>query len=183
MRAVDVVWDMFKIIVGAVLGYLLSQRGSDRQFRRQQAQQRVGEARKVYAECRQIAVRLTAAMHLDKNQVPADKLTDEVRTEVDTLERRLLDARTALDVHGATEPAMALQQVALDAYDLLKLAKFQVSAVNQGSHTVERTWESYSAGWDGMDAHLDESQQAWVKWQTEQEAVRRRWPWSRKRRS
>jgi hypothetical protein len=174
---VAVVWDLLKVVIGALLGCLLSQRGSDRQIRRQQVRQRVDEARKVYVECRTLALRLTGAMRRD---APGDGLTDEDLTKIDEMQRRLFDARVALDVHGATALAIALERVALDAWDLLTTARVQMSTGNQGGHATDPTNASYMAQWADMHTHLDDSQEAWERWQVDQEAVAGRWDWLRK---
>jgi len=98
-------------------------------------------------------------------------LTEETRDAVEALQRQLFDAQMALDVHGATEPAGALQQVRTDGWGLISLARMQMAAVNQESHSEDRVHESYMAAWAQMHTHLYESQLAWEQWQSDHEAV------------
>jgi hypothetical protein len=167
------VWDLIKVVIGAALGYWLSQRGSDRQFRRQQARQRVDEARKIYVEARTQAVRLTGAMH---RGAPGDGLSDADRVKVDEMQRKLSEVRIALDVHGAAPVATALERVAMDGWDLL--TGRDVAMTDSGvSVIVERDFEAYYEVWERMREHLEGSQAAWQQWQADQEAGAGRWAW------
>jgi hypothetical protein len=173
----DVLLDLAKLLVGALLGYLLSQRGADRQFRRQQVRQRVDEARKIYVEARTQALHVTGALRRD---APGDGLSDERRARVGERLGRLFEARIALDVHGATAVAIALERVALDARELSNWTLLSLSGMSQADQTDERDFAAYYEAWERMRAHLDDSQAAWAQWQADQEAVADRWGWPRR---
>jgi len=176
----DVLLDLAKLVVGALLGYWLGQRGADRQFQRQQVRQRVSDASKAYVDCLKAGRRLVGELYLPRNQLPWDLLTDAVRDKVAGLQEQLADAEIALGVHGATATIGQLQEVRLAALSLLGFPGILTALVTQGSHSESQTYESYMAAWLDMAQSMENAEREWEKWKADQEAVAGRWDWLRR---